>query len=40
MILAGVQAFLHYVVGGMNDSVKFVFVTGYEVNQKICHHIV
>ena len=40
MVLTGVQVFLHYVVGGMNDPVKFVFVTGYEVSQKISHHIV
>ena len=42
MVLAGVRAFLHYFVGGrpVNDPVKFVFVTGYEVNQKISHCIV
>ena len=39
-ILAGVQAFLHYFVGGINDSVKFVFVTGYEVHHTISHRIV
>ena len=40
MILANVQAFLLYVAGGMNDPVKFVFVTGYEVREKISHRIV
>ena len=40
MILAGVQAFLHYFVGGMNDPMKFVIVTGYEINQTISHRIV
>ena len=40
MILAGVQAFLLYFVGGMNDPVKFVFVTGYDMNQTISHRTV
>ena len=32
MILAGVQACLSYFVGGMNDPVRFAFVTSYEVD--------
>ena len=39
MTRAGVQTFSLYFVGAVNDPVKFMFATGYEVDQTISHRI-